>query len=276
MRSASIPLTLADRWHDAAVRDVPAVHRVALAFDRVGAEYERGRPTYPAEAVARLVDELGIGPGRVVTDLAAGTGKLTRLLAATGARIVAVEPAAGMRRRIEETLPEVDVLGGTAEAIPVVDASADAVTVAQAFHWFDGDAALAEIHRVLRIGGRLGLVWNWREELEPWQARLGEILEPHRGDVPRSVEGAWREAFERTRLFSRLEHARFAMAHELDREGVVARVTSVSFIAALPARERAEVADQVGALLADDPATRGRKRLVLPYRTDVYWCEREP
>jgi SAM-dependent methyltransferase len=256
------------------VQEVPPVHHAALAFDGVGAEYERGRPTYPAEAIAWLVEVLGIGRGRVVLDLAAGTGKLTRLLAPTGARIVAVEPAAGMRRRIEETLPEVEVLGGTAEAIPLADASVDAVTIAQAFHWFDGDAALAEIHRVIRVGGRLGLVWNWREEVEPWRVRLGEIIESHRRDVPRSVEGAWRDAFARTTLFSSLEHARFAIAHELDPEAIVARVTSVSFIAALPAGAKAEVEDQVRALLANDPATRGRRSLVLPYRTDVYWCKR--
>jgi hypothetical protein len=127
---------------------------------------------------------------------------------------------------------------------------------------------------VLGLGGRLGLVWNWRQELEPWQVRLGEIIEPHRGDVPRSVAGAWRDAFRRTTLFSPLEHARFTIAHELDPEGVVARVLSVSFIAALPVGERTQVADEVRTLLAEDPATRGRSTIVLPYRTDVYWCER--
>ena len=110
-------------------------------------------------------------------DLAAGTGKLTRLLVDTGTRIVAVEPADGMRRRLEEELPGVEALAGTAEAIPLGDESVDAVTIAQAFHWFDGDAALAEIHRVLVPGGRLGLVWNGREEPEPWQKQLGEIME---------------------------------------------------------------------------------------------------
>jgi ubiquinone/menaquinone biosynthesis C-methylase UbiE len=267
-------LTLADGWHDASMREGPAVHHAALAFDRASVEYERGRPTYPAEAVAWLVEALGIGPGRRVLDLAAGTGKLTRLLVPSGAQLVALEPAGGMRRLLEQTLPEVEVLSGTAEAIPLVDGSVDAVTVAQAFHWFDGDAALAEIHRVLGTDGRLGLVWNGRQELTAWQVRLGEIMEPHRGDAPRYLADAWREAFERTRLFSRIEHARFAIAHELDPDGVVARVLSVSFIAALPAEERAWVADEVRTLLAGDPATRGRSTVVLPYRTDVYWCER--
>lgn len=251
-----------------------AVHHAARAFDRAGEEYERGRPSYPPDAVACLVHALRIGPGRTALDLAAGTGKLTRLLAPTGARIVAVEPAAGMRRWIDKALPEVEVVGGTAEAIPLAEGSVDAITVAQAFHWFDGDAALAEIHRVLAPSGRLGLIWNGRVEREPWQGRLDGLIEPHRGDAPRYLEGRWRAAFERTALFTPLKHARFELEHELDAEGVVARVTSISFIAALPAEERARVADEVRALVAGDPATRGRRRLMLSYRTDVYWCER--
>jgi SAM-dependent methyltransferase len=179
-----------------------------------------------------------------------------------------------MRLRIEDELTEVAALAGTAEAIPLGDGSVDAVTVAQAFHWFHGDAALAEIHRVLAPGGRLGLVWNGREELEPWQKRLSEIMEARRVDEPRYLLGTWREAFERTTLFTPLRHARFEIVQELEPERVVDRVVSVSFIAALPEEERARIADEVRMLLADDPATRGRARVELPYRTDVFWCER--
>ncbi|HEX2504852.1 MAG TPA: class I SAM-dependent methyltransferase [Gaiellaceae bacterium] len=252
----------------------PAVHPAAAAFDRVGEEYERGRPSFPADAVACLVEALRIERGRTVLDLAAGTGKLTRLLADTGARVVAVEPADGMRRRLERSLPEVVALGGTAEAIPLGGGTVDAVTVAQAFHWFDGDAALAEIHRVLVPGGRLGLVWNGREERERWQAKLGRIMESRRGDTPRYLNGGWRTAFDRTSLFGPLRHARFEIVHELEPEAVVDRVLSVSFVAALPAEERAQVAMEVSGLLASDPATRGHARVELPYSTDVYWCER--
>jgi ubiquinone/menaquinone biosynthesis C-methylase UbiE len=158
------------------VSERATVHHAAEAFDRASDEYERGRPSYPAEAVAQLVEALRIGPGRTVLDLAAGTGKLTRLLAGTGARIVAVEPAAGMRRRLEDDLPTVVALAGTAEAIPLGNGTVDAVTVAQAFHWFDGEAAIAEIHRVLVPGGRLGLVWNGRDLRDPFQTRLSEIM----------------------------------------------------------------------------------------------------
>jgi ubiquinone/menaquinone biosynthesis C-methylase UbiE len=256
------------------VPDRSVVHHAAEAFDRAGEEYERGRPTYPADAFATLVDELRIGPGRRVLDLAAGTGKLTQLLAKTGAEVVAVEPADGMRRRIEEQLPGVEALTGTAEAIPLGDGSVEAVAVAQAFHWFDGEAALAEIHRVLAPGGRLGLIWNARDDDDPFQARLTAIMEAHRGDAPRYVGGVWRKIFERTDLFTPLQHARFGFVQDLEPERVVDRVVSVSFIAALPDEERARVAGQVRALVASDPATRESERVPLPYRTDVFWCER--
>jgi len=246
----------------------------ARGFARAPDDYERGRPSYGDEVVACLTRTLRLGPGRRALDLAAGTGKLTRALTSTGADLVAVEPVAEMRARIVETLPEAHVLAGTAESIPLPAGSVDAVAAAQAFHWFRGDEALAEIHRVLRPRGRLGLVWNARDESEPWVAGLTEILERYRGDTPSFRTGAWREAFERTELFAPLEHARFRLEHELDPAGVVARVTSVSFVAALPERGRAHVVEEVLALLANEPATRGRGRIILPYRTDVFWCER--
>jgi SAM-dependent methyltransferase len=252
-----------------------SVHEsAARGFARAPEDYEQGRPTYPPEALALLARVLGLEPGRTVLDLAAGTGKLTRALRPTGARLVAVEPVAAMRAKLAESLPEARVLAGTAERIPLADGSMDAVTVAQAFHWFEGDVALAEIHRVLRPGGRLGLVWNARDEALPWVAGLTTIMEPHRRGTPGYRAGDWRPAFERTRLFTRLEQAQFRLEHELTPDGVVARVASVSFVAALPDAARDEVLGRVRKLLAEDPETRGRASVVLPYRTEVYWCER--
>src|SRR5690349_24104856 len=128
-----------------------SIHRAAsTGFALSAAAYERGRPGYPPAALAWLSERLRLGSGRAVVDLAAGTGKLTRPLADTGAEVVAVEPVAEMRARIGPAAARAH--DGTAEAMPLPDASADAVTVGQAFHWFDGPVALAEIHRVLRPG----------------------------------------------------------------------------------------------------------------------------
>ncbi len=251
-----------------------AIHQAAQAFDGAGEVYDRGRPPFPPEAVATLIDVLKIEAGVRVLDLAAGTGKLTRMLAPTGAELVAVEPLGGMRARLEASLPGVRALEGTAEAIPLSDASIDAVTVAQAFHWFDASSALAEIHRVLAPAGRLGLLWNVKDEKEDWVAQLAEIIEPRRGTAPRYVSGAWRAAFEKTDLFTPLAAEHFSHLHEVDAEGVVDRLLSISFIAALTREEREQVGEQVRRLLAEHPETRARETFRLPYRTDVYWCER--
>jgi SAM-dependent methyltransferase len=179
-----------------------------------------------------------------------------------------------MRAALTRSLPEVQALAGTAEAIPLPAASIDAVAVGQAFHWFDGDAALAEIHRVLRPGGRLGLIWNVKDESVDWIEKLGGIMESYRGDAPRVASGAWKDAFTRTTLFTPLQRARFSFVHEADFAAVVARVTSVSFIAALPPAEFARVVEKVRVLLATHPETAGRSTFELPYRTGVYWTER--
>ncbi|MEO8290531.1 MAG: methyltransferase domain-containing protein [Gaiellaceae bacterium] len=254
---------------------VDAIHEAAArGFELAPVSYEAGRPPYPQPAVDRLVEELGIGPGHRVLDLAAGTGKLTRLLVGAGAEVVAVEPVAAMRAALSSSLPQVEALDGTAESIPLPAASVDAVAVAQAFHWFDGDAALAEIHRVLRPGRRLGLIWNIKDESVDWIEGLGGIMESYRGDAPRVASGAWKEAFDRTTLFSPLQRARFSFVHEADADTVVARVTSVSFIAALPPAAYAAVVARVRHLLVTHPDTRGRSTFGLPYRTGVYWCDR--
>jgi SAM-dependent methyltransferase len=252
-----------------------AIHESAARGFAVAPEaYDRGRPMYPFEAVRRLVRELGIKPANTILDLAAGTGKLTRLLAQLGADVVAVEPVDAMRERLVETSPAATALAGTAEDIPLGDESMDAVTVGQAFHWFDGDAALAEIHRVLKPGRRLGLIWNIKDESVDWVSHLAEIIEPYRGSAPRVASGAWKEAFARTELFTPLERARFSLIHQTDVATVVARVTSISFIAALAPRVREAVVAQVRELLATHPDTRGRRLFPLRYRTGVYWCDR--
>jgi SAM-dependent methyltransferase len=231
--------------------------------------YERGRPSYPDDAVAHLAAELGLSPASRVVDLAAGTGKLTRLLVEGGAEVVAIEPVRAMRLALERAVPGVAVLDGTAESIPLADGSVDAVAVAQAFHWFDAEAAIEEIHRVLRPGGRLGLIWNVMGADAGWLAALRELVHGIRGGVPAYGTSPWREAFAATHRFTPLTERTFGHVHELDEDGLVDRIASTSYVAALPEAERERLAAQVRALVHDMP-----RPLRVPYRTDVFTCRR--
>jgi SAM-dependent methyltransferase len=227
-----------------------AIHSAAaVGFGRSAAAYERGRPGYPDAAVDRLVAAL---PGPRVIDLAAGTGKLTRALVARGCDVVAVEPVAQMRAAIA---PPARVVAGTAEAIGLPDASADAVTVAQAFHWFDGPRALAEIHRVLRPGGVLALIWNRRDTRDELQGRITALLEPHRGAVPAHRDGTWRRAIEESARFGALCEETFANEQLVDAEGLADRVGSISFVAAMSDAERAALLGRLRALAGDGTVT---------------------
>ncbi|MGH8900991.1 MAG: class I SAM-dependent methyltransferase [Egibacteraceae bacterium] len=247
-------------------------HLAARGFDLAGAAYERGRPSYPEAAVDLLCAELGIGPGRDVLDLAAGTGKLTRLLVPSGARLVAVEPVAGMRKVLAEALPDLPVLDGTAEALPLADGSIDAVVVAQAFHWFDGPRALAEIARVLRPDGRLGLIWNIRDEAVDWVPELSALLDRHAGGAPRYRHMAWRSAFDGSHDFGPLHERHFRYAPAASLAAMRDRVASTSYIACLPDPEREAFLDEVTTLLARTADADGR--ITMPYRTHVFWTRR--
>jgi SAM-dependent methyltransferase len=242
-----------------------SVHRSARAFGEAADVYDRARPDYPLEAVDWLVRALDLRAGRTVLDLAAGTGKLTRALARTRARVIAVEPAAGMLERLRAWVPEAEALDGTAEAIPLADGSADAVTVAQAFHWFANEDALAEIHRVLRPGGRLALVWNRGDLAAPAHAEIDRLFAPHRGDTPRRGHGTWRAAMGATDLFEPFGSAELEFEHRHDLAGFVEQAASISYIAALPEGER-------GAVLAEAEAIGRRlgEPIVLPYVCELF------
>jgi SAM-dependent methyltransferase len=251
------------------------IHSAAAhGYPRAVEHYRRGRPSYPDDAVAFLVHELGIHQDRDVLELGAGTGKLTELIALSGARVTAIEPVAAMREALERNCPTVAVLDGTAEAIPLADNSVDAVVAAQSFHWFDGDRALPEIHRVLREGGTLGLIWNIRDEASDWSERLTGIFDRLAGDGPRYRDGAWRAAFERTSLFGPLHHRVAYHLHHVTHEAFMDRVLSVSYVASATEQERERVRDEVNELLDTDPELSGREEIVMPYRTDVFWCVR--
>jgi SAM-dependent methyltransferase len=259
------------------------VHEVASAgFGAEAEAYERSRPSYPPDAVAWLVDALRLGPEAVLLDLAAGTGKLTRLLVPycrdSGAGLLAVEPVAGMSALLRDALPGLPVASATAEALPFARGSLHGIVVAQAFHWFDAPAALAEFHRVLRPGGRVGLIWNARDRSVPWVDEVWSIMDRVEKRAPwrnHDDAGAWqREMFVDSPGFSPLTAATFHQEQLLSPDAVVERVRSVSHVAVLPPDRQAVVLDEVRAVLRTDPATAGGDLLALPYRVDAYWAER--
>jgi ubiquinone/menaquinone biosynthesis C-methylase UbiE len=250
----------------------------STGFQRAAAEYERARPSYPTDAVGYLCEILPVGPGVRVLDLAAGTGKLTRLLAATGATLLAVEPVEAMRGSLQQAVPGIEVLPGTAEAIPLADGAVDAVTVAQAFHWFDAKAALAEIARVLSPGGGLGLVWNVRDESVDWVRRFTEITIRHSGGTPYRRDytfDRWQREFASSRLFTPLAARRFRFDQDADVDLVVERAASISFVASMAPAEREACLAEVREMLETHPELQGRTSFPFPYETDVYWCHRQ-
>jgi ubiquinone/menaquinone biosynthesis C-methylase UbiE len=252
-----------------------ALHDTARQGFGSGAEaYARGRPDYPQEIDGWLADRLGCGPGIAVVDLGAGTGKFTGRLVATGASVIAVEPVEGMRRQFAAALPDVRVLAGQAEAMPFEDASQDVVVCAQSFHWFATAAALGEIVRVLRPGGRLGLVWNLRDESVPWVAGLTALLSVYEGDAPRAYKGAWKDAFPFPGL-SGLTEQRFAYQQVGSVEDVIVnRTRSASFVAAMPEAERQRVIDEVQAFVREEPALAGKAGVAMPHITFCYACQK--
>ncbi len=227
-------------------------HPESRGFELVADLYERSRPGYPSEAVAWFAQRLDLRAGRTVLDLGAGTGKLARALVETGAHVVAVEPGEAMRARLEQAVPEAEALAGAAEAIPLADASVDAVTAGQAFHWFRADEALREVHRVLRPGGGLGLVWNQRDWDDPFQQEVSRLLEPFvPAGRPEVTASGWREELDASDLFGQLEERRLAFSNELDADRIAERIASISFVAAATARRQRALERQLRVLVCD-------------------------
>jgi ubiquinone/menaquinone biosynthesis C-methylase UbiE len=245
--------------------------------DRWADDYERGRPGWPAE----VVEIPGLPSTSTVLELAAGTGKLTRLLVAAFDRVIAVEPAEAMRRLLVQRRPEAEILAGSAEEIPLADASVDAVFAAEAFHVFDGERAVAEFARVLRPRGALVLMWNFPAgPTEPSIAAVEQYLQqraPDRAEVgydpldlnsTRYESGEWRRPFAES-PFEEFEEERFPNPQTIGPDGLVAFFASMGWIADLPDPDRLPLLDQVRSLL---PAGEYRRR----WETHVHWTRLAP
>ena len=219
--------------------------RYRLSFERVAADYERARPPYVDDAVDWALDRLGLRPRSRVLDLGAGTGKLTRQLVARDLDVVAVEPGEEMRAVLEHELPGVEALAGQAEKIPLRGASVDGITVGQAFHWFETEAALAEMHRVLRPGGGFALLWNQLNQDDPLLGAVDDLLRP-RDPARRS---RWRDRYDSQR-FGPLEEEAFYEVRPMNADQLAAWVASTSRVIAAPTAEQAEIDREVRRLAA--------------------------
>ena len=178
--------------------------------------------------------------------------------------MIAVEPLEEMRSVLGPLAPGAEVLAGTAEALPLPDGSVDAVTVGQAFHWFEPEPALREIARVLRPGGAMALVWNLRELSDPLQLLLNTLLQPYRGSTPSEHEQSWRELVDGSPFFGPGEVRAFPWSQPHTAPELVDRIASVSFVAQLEAGERERVLARVRALAAEQP-----QPFPFRYRTEV-------
>jgi SAM-dependent methyltransferase len=234
-----------------------------LSFGAVAGAYELARPTYPDEVVDWLVPR---GARRII-DLGTGTGKFARALVDRGLEVVGVEPSAGMRETFASAVSGATVIAGSAEDIPLEDASVDAVVVAQAWHWVDPARAVPEIARVLRPGGSLGLVWNTRDESEPWVAALSDVLAEH------AVTNELDSEPEVGPPFSPLERYEIRWCNPMTAEGIVELFASRSYLITLSQEERAAALQQVRSLIMSHPDTAGRQEILMPYVTRAFRAE---
>jgi SAM-dependent methyltransferase len=212
--------------------------RRAVAFGSETEAYALGRPGYPRAAIEFCIGD----ERRRVLDLGAGTGKLTAELLALGHEVVAVEPLDPMRALIPAAA---GALAGSAESIPLEDASVDAVVVGQAFHWFDQGTALGEIVRVLRPGGWLGLLWNLLDDDVPWVAAVADAFD---AEDRASLAGELDPPFAGVAGLADPTSTTVRHLHATDAEGLIANVASRSTSILAEDRRRRQILDRISVL----------------------------
>jgi SAM-dependent methyltransferase len=252
-----------------------ALSRQAQSFGAAAELYDRIRPTYPAEALTWALTA-GNGGKRVV-DLGAGTGIMTRVLVGLGYDVVAVEPDQLMRERLVAASPGVHALAGAAELIPLPEGSVDGVVAAQSYHWFDPARSLAEIARVIRPGGAFAAIWNDRDESVPWVRQYTDIIEGVAGSAGRHDVSRHRSdpaSVNFGERFTAAENATFQHETTQTAAGLLDLMHSRSYYLTGSPALRAELDEQVRALVAEHPDLRGREEFPLPYVTTVFRATR--
>lgn len=228
-----------------------------------GSLYDAVRPAYPAAAIEFLVETLGLDGSSHVLDLGAGSGIFSRQVRPYVGRVIAVEPSASMREALRASSLDIEALDGRDTDIPMPSDSVHAVFAAQAFHWFDVDAALTEIHRVLVPRGGLGLIWNERDESVEWVRELNRAMQWDRRQPYRVGMDFTGEILRGS--FVDVERHKFAHAQSLDHEGLRRRVLTTSYISLMKGPELNAMMDDVERVIRDLP-----DQVELPYITDVY------
>ncbi|GAA3587696.1 class I SAM-dependent methyltransferase [Klugiella xanthotipulae] len=233
----------------------------ATSFGTESAAYNRGRPGYPRESVAWLLD----GSGRTVVDVGAGTGKLSAVIAATGRRVIAVDPDPAMLAALTERYPGIHTALGTGEHLPLPDGSADAITYGQAWHWVGPERASTEAARVLRPGGTLGLIWNIRDERVDWVRELTALM--HSSNAEQMIAHGGPEIaapFDPPELNTR------EWTRTMSPDDLLAMVRSRSYVITSDPEEQTRIFAAIRELLSSHPQTAGRSAIELPYVTHAY------
>ncbi|NYE19851.1 class I SAM-dependent methyltransferase [Microbacterium immunditiarum] len=238
---------------------------MSRSFGSAASVYESGRPEYPADAVEWLLEPARReGHSLRVADVGAGTGKLTRAVVEAGAEVVAIDPDAAMLGVLRENVRRVPTFVGTAENLPLPDASVDAVVLGQAWHWVDPVPASAEVARVLRPRGVLGLIWNVRDDGEPWVRRLTGIMHGSRAEEMLADGDPTLAA-----PFAELEAKTWHWSRRMTRDALLDMARSRSYIITAPPAERERI--EVGlAELFDELGAVGDATIELPYVTRAY------
>ncbi|MBN6190338.1 class I SAM-dependent methyltransferase [Microbacterium sufflavum] len=241
----------------------------ATSFGGQAGSYEVGRPEYPFEAVTWMLDRAPAGARRIA-DVGAGTGKLTRaLVAGEGAEVVAVDPDPAMLAALRDAVPGVPTFVGTAERLPLPDASVDAVVLGQAWHWVDPVAASAEIGRVVRPGGVLGLVWNLRDERVDWVRRLTDIMHGSNAEIMLAAGDPVVAA-----PFGGLEQERWEWVRPVTREVMHRMASSRSYVITADDAEKARIRRDMDALF-DELGLYDDATIELPYVTRAFRAVRD-
>ena len=240
-------------------------------FSSAAKLYQDVRPNYPQDIIVWLTQDLQLNEQSKVIDLGAGTGKFLDYLKQATANIVAVEPIAEMLEQLKIVHPEVQTQQAFSHQILLNSNSIDAILCAQSFHWFANNETLAEIHRLLKPDGHLGLVWNQRDESVDWVKALADFIAEYETDTPRFHSQEWQKVFLDQKLFKLENEKKFSHHQTGSVENVVSkRLLSTSFIAAMPALKQLELKLKFEEIVEQFTGKKAQDEISFPYQIYAY------